>query len=391
MLTAVFVGIASGCRSLAEVERLTTQLSPAVRRKLGIWQRIPDTTMRDLVVNMPLGPLHALLAAQTREARRRKQLVPVDLPCGVLAIDGKHTVARKAGGVYAQRQGETLLVRTLTCSLTSARTPMCIAAHPIPAARSEESTFQPTVAALLESHGRDLFEVITCDAGFTSEKNARYVNENDLGYVFALKDNQETLLDEAHRQLSHKTSAQADAETVDRHDNQTTVHRRVWRTTEMARYHGWTHLKTVVRVQAEVRRDDVVVSVDDRYFASNLNQGFFSAEQWLRVIRGHWRVENECHGIYDRIFREDERPWLHDAHGMLVIELIRRLVVNALDLYRRVSRRDRRKPSPWNDLISWLHVALVAATPAQVNGLRWSSTSPPNHRGPPIGGTLGEA
>lgn len=391
MLTAIFVGCAAGCRALNGVELLTTQLSPAVRRKLGLWSRIPDTTMRDLVVSMPVEPLARLLTQQVREARRRKQLVPVGLPCGVLAIDGKHTVARKSDEVYAQRQGETLVVRTLTCSLTSARTPMCIAAHPIPKARSEESSFQPAVTALLEAHGPDLFEVITADAGITSEQNARFVDDHGLGYVFALKENQQTLLDEAVRLLGHRPATEAEAETVDPRDNRTSVYRRVWRTIEMAGYH-WAHLRSVVRVQAEVRRDDgTVLSVEDRYFATNLRQGRFTAPQWLRVVRGHWRVENECHGIYDRMFREDERPWLHHAHGMLVIELIRRIVVNALDLYRRVSRRDRRTPQPWANLISWLHVALVAATSAQVAGLRWSSTSPPHDRGPPIGGTLGEA
>jgi hypothetical protein len=54
LLRAVIVSIASGAKSLADTEAGTASLSRAMRRKLGIARRVPDTTLRD---NLPLAVL----------------------------------------------------------------------------------------------------------------------------------------------------------------------------------------------------------------------------------------------------------------------------------------------------------------------------------------------
>jgi len=47
LLRAAIVGIASGAKSLADTEEVTASLSRAMRRKLGVARRVPDTTLRD--------------------------------------------------------------------------------------------------------------------------------------------------------------------------------------------------------------------------------------------------------------------------------------------------------------------------------------------------------
>ncbi len=42
----------TGATNLADVERLSGQLSPAMRKQLGIPRRIPDTTLRDVLCQL---------------------------------------------------------------------------------------------------------------------------------------------------------------------------------------------------------------------------------------------------------------------------------------------------------------------------------------------------
>jgi hypothetical protein len=266
----------------------------------------------------------------------------------------------------------------------SARAAVCIDAKPMTAEQSEGSAFPEFIDELLGEYVPvDLFRLVSCDAGFTSEENARHVKASGLGYLFALKDNQPTLYDEAHRQLGRRSDAVAEATTTDRIDNRTEEVRRLWRTDEIAGYHGRDHLEQIIRVCREVRRDDgSVLSRDDRFFATSLTTNRLTAAQWLCVVRGHWRVEIDCHGTWDRILREDDHPWLTGARGMLAVILLRRVVGNLLALFRNVTRRGERKALvPWAEIIDWLRVALVAATDEHTRGLRWAP--PRAGRAPP--------
>ncbi len=93
----------AGSRSLREVEQLTAELTPALRTKLGIPRRVPDTTLRDAL----------------------SSLEPDGLPFGVVSLDGKATSVPAADDFFAQRQTATAearllgLVRTVTATLTS--------------------------------------------------------------------------------------------------------------------------------------------------------------------------------------------------------------------------------------------------------------------------------
>ena len=108
-----------------------------------------------------------------------------------------------------------------------------------------------------------------------------------------------------------------------------------------------------------------------------------TSDMWNLVVRNHWRVENECHGTWDCVLREDDHPWLYDARGMLAVILLRRVVGNLLVLYRNVTCRGEQKGvRPWAEIISWLQVALVAATEEHLDGLRWAAP-PMAGRAPP--------
>ena len=113
-----------------------------------------------------------------------------------------------------------------------------------------------------------------------------------------LKD-QPTLQAEARRLLGRATADEALARTEDVRGT-TTVIRRVWATEDMAGFHGWDHLRTVIRVESEVR-----------------------------------------------------------------------IAYNIMALFRSVTQRsEERRRMPWRTLMRKATVALVAATEAQLAGLR---------------------
>ncbi len=265
---------------------------------------------------------------------------------------------------------------------------LCVDAVPVEGRRGEMSAFAGTFCGLVDAYGHtDLFEFVTVDAGINSQKNAGLVDAAGYGYVFAIKEDQPTLIAEAERLLG-RSASDALAETVDVLSNRKQIRRRVWLTDEMAGYHGWSHLRLAIRVQSEVIEDGAVVATADRYYVTNATRGRFTGAQWLRVIRGHWGVENDCHCTLDRFFREDDHPWLHDARGMLAIMLLRRLVLNMLLLYKKVSRRADRLV--WKATFEWICIALVAADAAAVEGARWLSIPPRTGRPPPIGYPVAE-
>ena len=153
-------------------------------------------------------------------------------------------------------------------------------------------------------------------------------------------------------------------------------------TGEAAGYHGWGHLETIVPVRREVIRDDRVESCLDRYFVSSLKPNALTPEQWLKVVRAHWRAENDARGVLDCHDQEDAHSWLYATSGQLVVALLRRIVLNLMALHRNVSRRGETKRAvPWKDLAATIVAVLLGATEADLAGLRWPSFPAQRARG----------
>jgi len=377
LLQNCIVAIAAGRRSLAEAESLSDEMSPPMRRMLGLRRRAPDTTMRSVLVRIKPIYLRQCLRRQVKHAERRKALDPVGLPFGVVAIDGKSTSIEAWDNRYAQRQidatrtGACGLMRTLTCSLVSSLAKVVLDAVPIPPSTNEMGHFQTALRGLIKSLGRKLFRVVSTDAGMCSLANAGAVVGAGKDYLFCIKGDQPTLLAEAKRQLGEEKMPHAQTvDVVGKH----TVTRRLYRTGEMAGYLEWEHLETVLRVESEKREIDSgrVTEHEDRYFISSLKGAELSDAQWLLMVRMHWSVENHCHFTWDTAFAEDERPWIEmDPQGALVVALLRRIAYNMLALFRSVTQRsEEKRQTPWKDLLRWTYNALISAQEADLTGLR---------------------
>ena len=380
LLRAVLVALIAGCKSLAQAEALTAEMSVPLRKRLGIARRVADTTMRDVLCALDpeelRGPLHLVV----RAAHRRKALEPDVLPFGVVAMDGKGSALPSCDDHYAQRQSQgdgahlVGVVRTMTCTLISSRAKPCIDAIPIPAATNEMGQFEMSLRSLVDAYRSiDLFRMVTYDAGACSEYNGSVVRGYSLHYLFGLKGTQPTLLAEAQRLLASLLPQSAAASTEDVIGGPRTVVRHVYLTEQMAGFDDWKHLNTVLRVESETfdahgRR----TAHENRYYIASMPACRLTAAQWLLLVRLHWGVENNCHHTLDTAFEEDDRPWIEsNPSGMLVVALLRRLAYNLLTLFRSVTQRsDQRRATPWLDLLRWFYNAFISATDADLTRLR---------------------
>lgn len=380
LLRTTVVGLLAGCRSTAQTESLTAEMSLPMRRLLRIGRRVPDTTLRATLLAVQPDELRRCLYDQVRAAHRRKALTPMGLPFGQLAIDGKSTAIDAWDDRYGQRQrhstnaGAHGIVRTLTASLVSTRAGLCLDAAPIPPATNEGGRFPTALGELVAAYGSlQLFSLISADAGMCTLANAAAVRRHDLHYLFGLKQDQPTLLAEATRLLQHRRKPMV--ETIDVAGAKT-VARQLFISDEMAAFNDWGHLQTVLRVQSVIRDDTTgELARQNRYFLCSLPIDASTADQWLRVVRNHWRVENLCHNTWDKILREDDHPWIVAGHGAcqgaVNVMLLRRLACNLLALFRSVTQRgELQRQTPWRDLMRWIYNTLIAAQASHTAGLR---------------------
>ena len=364
LILTMLTGMLAGCRGLAEVEELSDNRSGRMRRALGIGRSVPDTTMRNLACKLDPEELRCAMHRALKKAVRRKTLAPVGLPFGAVAMDGKVTATRMydAEGTIAQRRSDgSALVRTMTSCLISSAARVCLDMHVIEASANESSTFPAAFGRLLQEFG-GLFKVVTYDSGANSRANAQLIRDHDKHYLFHVQAEQPTIFDECKRRLSRRRAVTAH-ETVDLHGS-TVVTRQVWVDPKIAGWRQFPGLQTAIRVRS-ITEDKVTGerSILDRYYISSMNHREMRSAHWLELVRRHWAVENNCHNTWDRIFREDDRPWIWQPEGMLNVMLLRRIAYNMLSIFKNVSlKRDSTRSVPWKTLMRQFRRAVEHAT-----------------------------
>lgn len=325
--------------SLREVERLS--------EAIGV--RVPDSTLAYTLERLDPRPLRAELRARIRQMLRSKVLQPDGLPFGVCAIDGKTSwVGPHAGDVEAQAQDGTWQLRWMRAVLTSARSRPCVDQDVIPAATNEMGHFATFFRALRRAYARTrLFDLVTLDAGYTSKANAAVIDGDGCGYVLRIKDTQPTLQAELARVLRPR-AGQPEAVTPWESVKGRQVQRRLVRSAAIAGFDDWPHLRQGWLVQTVVRhadrREEVVL---ERWFITNLPWNVLSGARILRVVRGHWAIENDCNWTLDVAWQEDTTAWATNAQAVAthqplrVLSWLRMLAYNVLGWLARVRLRSR--------------------------------------------------
>jgi predicted transposase YbfD/YdcC len=356
-------------KSLRAIERLSRDLADSGRIK-GLLRRVADSTLGDFLCRLSPTDLRRHLHQQIHTEHRRKALEPTVLPIRCIAIDGKTTATldfeahRNCQKQSPENQPPYWLHRVVNATLISASAAVCIDQIPIAAKTNDMGIFPKFWKKLLETYGRtNLFELVTMDSGFCSEKNARLIDKSQKAYWISLKDNQPELKREAERVLQAKAKREAPEAQKDWEQDSSRgwIRRQLWRSTEMAGWGKWSHLRQVVLLRVLARQPDGTERVlEDRYYVTNLVYGRLDGAQLIRLARAHWRIENDLHGALDIQWQEDHSRWVQRKNGLIVSSLLRVIAYNLMSLLRAVHLRTiEARSAAWEQLRDWVRDAML--------------------------------
>ena len=369
LLVALLVGLICGRKGLREVENLTSDLSPVARRLLGIFKRLPDTTLRNLLLKLDLGELRDTLRRGVERMHRAKALRPDGLPFGAVSMDGKATATNlwEPDDPFAQVQhpeggAAFALVRTVTSCLISSAARVCLDMHPIPPSTNENGAFAAAFLAVVAHFGH-LFRVVLYDSGANAAANARLVLACGKDYVFRVKAEQPTIFNECVRRLGRKSVSSGLCAGSYIHGSRV-VTRYLWFDDGLAGWHGYPGLRCAIRMRAHaVDKTTGEVTTEDRYYVTSMDSSVLAVHHWAELLRRHWSVENNCHAVWDKQFREDKRPWVRVPRAMLNVMALRRIAYNLMAWFRNVTQRgERQRQVPWKRLMTLFRDMVVGLT-----------------------------
>jgi predicted transposase YbfD/YdcC len=386
LLTAMVAAMTTLARSLRRVEERTAQIAQKHRGWLGIITRIADNTFSKVLGRLSHSQLmscqHQLVKAEHRRGNLRR---PHSTLCAA-AIDGKHVATlrwhdllrvlklkdktvtvEQVRTLLAQRfpeaqlcvpkQGEPhALMRIHTVTLISSPAAVCIHQRPIAGDTNEIGAMPALLNELKQAYGRSrLFNLITTDAGNTSQKVAQQIRELGCDYFAQIKALHGDLYLEGRQRLGHRRQSRAHASYSDKQNGQLVTYYAWHYDLGETGYLDWTHSRQLVRVRRVAEDPNTgEVTVGDRYYVSSRNPDSLSAESALEISRGHWRCENCTHWTADAEMHEDQRQLAlsRHPHGVLVVAALRMMALAILAITRRMSRMGYSKERP-----SWSQVA----------------------------------
>ena len=208
-----------------------------------------------------------------------------------------------------------------------------------------------TVIPLLETLPDIAGLTITADALLTQRALAKYLLARGADYVFTVKDNQPTLLDDIRLLLDEIVARRAADFAVETAKPEHGRHERrsIWASSEL---NGYLNFPGVGQVFA-VRRETVEVKsgkrrIETAYGVTSLDRKAATPQRLLTLNRGHWTIE-ATHHILDWSFDED-RSRSRTGHGpenmtrlrCFAIGLIQGRGLGVAETMRNLARNPRR-------------------------------------------------
>ena len=215
--------------------------------------------------------------------------------------------------------------------------------------KSNEITAIPQLLDTIDIKG----DTVTIDAMGCQKEIAQKIRQKDADYILMVKENQPTMFREAEELFQ---SLDTDTRKNERCNEWTSGsekdHGRIEQrtiTTSGADWFAdkasWHDLQTFVRYHCIRKTKDINAETGwkttefDRYYISSLN---VSAEQFARLIRGHWSIENQLHWSLDVSFSEDASQVRKD-NAPENLDILRKIALRLLRSTRTEKKRSARR------------------------------------------------
>ena len=340
IMEVLIAGAFSGCKTLRDVETLSEIYG----------ERVPDTTLHDIIIRVDPSGLAKELAKGVKDALRDHELPKDEFPIRLTAIDGKGTyttdipVGECSDPIGGGGNNEIYRHMNLRAFYVSSETKLYLGQRQIPSKGAETIELLPFIEDLQALYGNtNLLQVISIDAGMVSKENAQKLRDKHLHYIMALKGPQQRLSALALELFSSQLTPICRREEV---YNGSDVTRELYRV-QVSNIEGWKHLTEIWKIVTSIYNPKSGETESfTRLFLSSLPPSILSNYQVLEAVRMHWGIENNANWCFDVNWLEDTAPWASKAMvfvsylKMMAFNIIQRLKTRKLKSYRALRWKD---------------------------------------------------
>jgi predicted transposase YbfD/YdcC len=195
--------------------------------------------------------------------------------------------------------------------------------------KSNEITAIPALLELLDLKGA----LVSIDAMGCQKAIAQKIVAGGGDYILAVKGNQEHLLEDVQATVERALNGELPAQVVLQHSTTEQGHGRqenrsyvvVHQVQGIRDRQAWPKLKSVGMCCSE-RTIKGKTTTEVRYFIGSRKMG---VRKYAKVLRGHWRIENNLHWQLDISLGEDESR-VQERHGAANLALLRKMALSLL-------------------------------------------------------------
>ena len=189
--------------------------------------------------------------------------------------------------------------------------------------------------------------IVTVDAIACELKNTDLIVSKGGHYVLALKKNNKFIHEQVSSRIQQTKGQLSCSEDIDFGSGRIET-RTCYVENKLGLYDdlgSWKHLKSIIIVDSK-REVSGKVSYKTRYYLSDLTLG---ADEFNKLIRNHWSIENKLHWKLDVVFNEDtQRTKSGNApQNLTTLRKFALQLINQMD--DKESIKNRRKMAGWND------------------------------------------
>ena len=350
VMEVLMAGALSGCKTLRDIETLAEVYA----------DRVPDTTLHDMLVRIAPEGLRAELARGVKQALREHELPKDEFPVRITAIDGKYNyntsmpVNQYSEVIEGGGNGKQYRHMALRAMYVSSATKLYLGQHEIESKGSETRALIDFIDHLIAEYGRTgLLQLISVDAGMVSKVNAQDLIERGLDYLMALKGSQSRLF-----ALAQQAFAGIPAHTVSEEIYNGKQVTRVLRRVPAHGIKSWEHATEFWQIETTiVDPRQPKPSFDVRYYLTSLDPSLLTDLQALEAIRMHWGIENNANWCFDVLWNEDSAPWT--SRAMVLVAHLRMMAYNIIQRLKTRRLKDRyQRALAWKDFFRFFEHAL---------------------------------